>query len=101
MRMRLTDKAVARFEAGAAALQTLAPQHVIEAVLKHLPVQVSGSASVYNVYNYAKEVADALVRWSAPVEAPRALSSPCRRARAPDAERGDGHARPVWAARTS
>ena len=90
------SKAKVRLDAGAAALQTVAPQHfaalepwrihylrrtaasgmarlgvpphVIEAVLNHRSGHVSGIARVYNVYNYAEEIADALARWSAHVE---------------------------------
>jgi hypothetical protein len=38
-------------------------------VLNHRSGHVSGIARVYNVYNYAEEIADALARWSAHIEA--------------------------------
>ena len=91
------SKAKVRLDASAAALQMVAPQHfaalepwrihdlrrtaasgmarlgvsphVIEAVLNHRSGHVSGIARVYNVYNYAEEIADALARWSAHIEA--------------------------------
>ena len=45
------------------------PPHVIKAVLNHRSGQVSAIARVYNVYNYAEEIADALARWGAHVDA--------------------------------
>jgi len=45
------------------------PPHVIEAVLNHRSGHVSGIARVYNVYSYAEEIAEALARWSAHIEA--------------------------------